>query len=495
MNAHDTLSVVTCVGHLGFALLVFTRRERSPLAVSLMALFGTAFAYTFAELAFHLTGERAWHYIDRCCSSFMAVLLLQLVVAFVGAGRALRAVLRLGWLLSLGLAVCSLFFNVWWKLLAAAGLASMAASLVLLLRHRRKSSDPNERATTELIFVATLLGTLLGLTDLWRGELSFQLPELGNLGTLLALGLIAVAALRLRLLGRDVPALFAAYALLAGLLSVAGYLTVVRVFPGRTGLWILSALSAVLIAAGALREVLRSAAVARERVQRLAGLGRFSAHLAHNLRNPLSALKGALQFLAVEQREGRSLDAHAEFISLMLEQVERVNAVVEDYQRLAQLNPLVSFKSLRGVVEEVLALQRFGKADNITLRAELASGLPPCELDATLVATALENVLRNAYEAMPAGGTVTVRLQRATPASDGVVLSVQDEGQGMDPRELARAAEEFFTTKSQGTGLGLNFVDRVARAHGGVLAISSVIRKGTLVQLRLPLERAMGVNS
>src|SRR3954471_15115051 len=97
MNTHDTLSVVTCVGHLGFALLVLTRRERSPLSASLIGLFGVGFSYTFAELAFHLTGESAWHFIDRFCSTFLAVLLLQLVSVFVGAGRTLRRVLWACW--------------------------------------------------------------------------------------------------------------------------------------------------------------------------------------------------------------------------------------------------------------------------------------------------------------------------------------------------------------------------------------------------------------
>ena len=491
MTPHDTLSVVTCVGHLGFALLVLTRRERSPLSISLVGLFGTAFAYTFADLAFRLSGERTWHLVDRFSSSFMPVLLLQLVITFVGARQALRRALQICWGLSLALAVSAALIEAWWKLLCLAGLASMALSLALLVRHRRQRSDPHERAITELIFVATLLGTLLGLTDLVRNELPFQVPELGNLGTLIALSLIAVAALRLRLLGREVPVLFAAYALLAGLLAVSSYLAVVRLLPGKTGLWILCALSAVLIAAGALREVSRAMATARERVQHLAGLGRFSAHLAHNLRNPLSALKGALQFLAVERRAGRSLDPHGEFIDLMLEQVERVNVVVEEYQRLAQLNPQPSIRSIRKVVDETLQLQRFGKAANIQLRAELADDLPDCEADGVLLATALENLLRNAYEAMPNGGTVTVGLARASFGADGVVLSVEDEGMGMDPRQLSRATEEFFTTKSRGTGLGLNFVERVAKAHGGALEISSEVRRGTRVLLRIPLRRAI----
>ncbi len=483
------ISVVTCVGHLGFAILVLTRRERSPIAVSLFGLFLTAFAYNFAELAFRLSGERTWHYIDRFCSTFMAVLLIQMVAVFVGAGPALRRVLRVCWALSLVLALASSFFRFWWQTLSVAGLAAMASSVGLLLRHRAQSSDPSERASSELTLVATLIGTLFGLTDLWNNEVTFPMPALGNLGTLIGLALIAVASLRLRLLGRDVPVLYGAYALLAGLLSVAGYVWVVRFLPARTGLWTLSAVSAILVAAGALRELQRSVAAARERVQRLAGLGRFSAHLAHNLRTPLTSLKGALQFLEVERREGRSLDAQAEFLDLMLEQVERVNAVIDDYQRLAMLNPLLSIKSIRDVVEEVLHMQRFGTASSITLHAELAANLPGCELDAPLIATALENILRNACEAMPDGGTVTVRLERAPTGADGVVLSVEDQGIGMDPRELSRATEEFFTTKSTGTGLGLNFADRVAKAHGGALEISSVIRKGTVVRMRLPLRR------
>lgn len=490
MNPHDTLSVVTCVGHLGFALLISTRREQSRLSVALIALFGTAFAYNFCDFAFHLSGERTWHYIDRFCSTFMAVLLFEVVALFVGVGFAIRKALWVCWILSLLLAVASLFFEVWWVFLSVAGLSSMAASLGLLIRHRRQSSDPTERAGTELIMIAVSIGALLGLTDLWNNELRFPIPALGNLGTLIGLSLIAVAALRLRLLGREVPVLFGAYALLAGLLSVAAYVAVVHFFPGRTGVWILSMLSAALVAFGGLRELTRTIAVSRERVQRLAGLGRFSAHLAHNLRNPLSALKGALQFLAVEQREGRSLDAHAQFLDLMLEQVERIQSVLDDYQRLAKLNPLLSFKSIRDVVEEVLHLERFGIVPNITLRAELESGLPSCEIDPTLIATALENVLRNAYEAMPGGGTVTVRLARAALGADGVVLSVEDQGCGMDARELSRATEEFFTTKGSGTGLGLNFADRVAKAHGGTLEISSAIRKGTRVMLRIPLRGA-----
>jgi signal transduction histidine kinase len=107
-------------------------------------------------------------------------------------------------------------------------------------------------------------------------------------------------------------------------------------------------------------------------------------------------------------------------------------------------------------------------------------------MDKDLVATSLENVLRNAYEAMPSGGTVTVRTERVEEGSGGVAVSVEDEGEGMDARLLERATDEFFTTKAAGSGLGLSFAERVAEVHGGTLRLTSRAGKGTVVRLSLP---------
>jgi signal transduction histidine kinase len=86
---------------------------------------------------------------------------------------------------------------------------------------------------------------------------------------------------------------------------------------------------------------------------------------------------------------------------------------------------------------------------------------------------------------MPQGGKVTVRTESA-PDADAVLVTIEDQGQGMDARELERAADEFFTTKAGGTGLGLYFVARVARVHGGRLNLTSTVGKGTTVGLWLP---------
>jgi signal transduction histidine kinase len=92
--------------------------------------------------------------------------------------------------------------------------------------------------------------------------------------------------------------------------------------------------------------------------------------------------------------------------------------------------------------------------------------------------------VRNAFEAMPGGGEVIVRTGRAAEA---LVLSVEDNGPGMDARTRERAFDDFFTTKASGSGLGLAFVRRVTEAHGGEATIDGAAGRGTVVHLRLPL--------
>jgi signal transduction histidine kinase len=201
------------------------------------------------------------------------------------------------------------------------------------------------------------------------------------------------------------------------------------------------------------------------------------------LKNPLAALKGALQFLEGERAAGRSLDEHAQFLELMLEQVNRVDRSVSEYQRMAQVDAVMRPASASQVAEQVLALGRFAAPANVVVKSELAPDLPRCALDADLMARALDNLLRNACEAMPEGGTLTLRTEAL---QNGVSVQVEDSGVGMHAREIERATDEFYTTKASGSGLGLSFAQRVARAHGGELTLSSVPGQGTRVSIFIP---------
>ena len=415
MDLHGVFSVVACAGHLAFALLVWSRRGASPIAPLLALLFLDAFGWNFAELAHSLAGGREWRIIDRAFSSFLPAIALHVVIVFVGRGKALRNVVRLAYATSLVLALVAMDVEstVWWVSLLIGGNLAVAFAAWLLAVHRRRS-DGAERSRTELILVALVVAALTSSTNLWFDEVSVTkaIPPLGNVGTLVAMVLFAIATLRLRLIDRAVPPVLFAYSLAVAAVGVTADLLAVHWLERQTALGVLAAITLGVIGLAVVRELGGAAAVARERVRRLAMLGRFSEQLAHDIRNPLAALKGAVQFLATERAQGRPLEPHGEFLDLMAEQVERLQRVVGDYQRIAKVEPMLAPTSLNDVVREVLGMQRFAVVPGVTLRADLATDLPSASMDKDLVATTLENVLRTAYEAMPSGGTVTVRTER-----------------------------------------------------------------------------------
>ena len=141
---------------------------------------------------------------------------------------------------------------------------------------------------------------------------------------------------------------------------------------------------------------------------------------------------------------------------------------------------------------QVLALQAFALKAGIEVRQQLGEGLPTCRIDRDLVATALENILQNAAEALSGPGTVWVRTELASDGPETVVLSVEDDGPGIEPRLAERVTEAFVTTKPGGSGLGLAFAARVAKGHGGNLTIDTALGRGTVVRMTFPVLPRLG---
>jgi signal transduction histidine kinase len=275
------------------------------------------------------------------------------------------------------------------------------------------------------------------------------------------------------------------YAAALAIAGVASYLVLFRQLGGNIAVLTFCTASITVLLGAAVRELTASLAAQKDRVERLAVLGRFSSQLAHDMKNPIATLRGALQFLQEERARGRSLDAQAEFLDIMLQEVDRLHRVVDDYQRIGRVEPILRPVDINDLVRGVVALEPFAAKEGIAIRSELAADLPACQLDGDLVSGALQNVIRNACEAMPEGGKVTVRTERA---ADGVVISVEDSGNGMDARQAERALDEFYSTKPTGSGLGLAFVRRVAHAHGGDVSLKTTKGEGTIVRLRFSAE-------
>ncbi|MFA5140223.1 MAG: ATP-binding protein [Elusimicrobiota bacterium] len=218
---------------------------------------------------------------------------------------------------------------------------------------------------------------------------------------------------------------------------------------------------------------------------KLATLGRILSEVLHDLRNPLSILSTSLETVRDAKDKERAL---AMTLDLMLRNVERSREIINSLLDFSRLKPF-SFKpaDLRAVVGELLDHLRLKcEQQHIELGLEAARDLPPVELDVQHVKGALLNLLMNAVEAMPKGGSLTVGLA----SSDGrVSIRVADTGGGVREADRPRLFERYFTTKPHGTGLGLIMVREVVRQHGGSVEFESVPGKGTAFTVRLPVRQ------
>jgi len=220
---------------------------------------------------------------------------------------------------------------------------------------------------------------------------------------------------------------------------------------------------------------------------RLAALGRLSTVIAHEIRNPLMIVRGALRGLR-RQVDPTVADAAAD----IEEQVQRLDRVVNevlDFARPVQLD--VAPASLHAVCREAVAACQAAEPDPpVTLRLEEAADA--IRTDADRLRAVLVNLIANAREAVraaerPSGeGTVTVGTHRA---SDAVMIEVVDTGAGIEPGVASQVFEPYFTTRRTGTGLGLAIARNIVEGLGGTIALSSRPGEGTTVRITLPQER------
>jgi len=213
-----------------------------------------------------------------------------------------------------------------------------------------------------------------------------------------------------------------------------------------------------------------------------AGLGRAAASVAHEIRNPLNAIGMGLQRLRLEATE---LDAgHRRLLELLLDAARRTDGTITgllDYAR--PCTPRREPVRLDRLVQNRLALyaQRLDAADiAVSLALTPDAGLPA---DPTLLGRVLDNLLRNALEAMHGGGRLDIGLTRER---DGLTLTLTNDGLAADIEPVERLLEPWFTTKTDGTGLGLAISRRIAEAHGGQLVVDVPEHGRLRVRLRLP---------
>lgn len=224
------------------------------------------------------------------------------------------------------------------------------------------------------------------------------------------------------------------------------------------------------------------------RSESLASMTTMAAGIAHEIKNPLAAMQIHLQLMrkAFSKKGSLTQEEVERYLSVLEEEITRLNGIAVDFLfavrpmdvnlKLASVAPLIS--ELCDFVEPEL------NEHNIKLEKKIQDFLPKLEIDENYIKQAILNIIKNAENAMEDGGTLTVIVKND---GNNVLIEIRDTGCGIDQETLGKIFEPYFTTKAQGTGLGLTVVYKVIKEHKGDISVESTVGKGTAFIIKLPV--------
>jgi signal transduction histidine kinase len=255
-------------------------------------------------------------------------------------------------------------------------------------------------------------------------------------------------------------------------------------------------LMVVMLLAGTLADRLRwtggaliAATERADQAERMAALGRLAAGLAHEIRNPLGSIAGSVQLL----RSGKGLDDEdRQLCEIIQREANRLNDLVTDMVDLAKpRKPQLAVVDAGVIAREVVALaSKSGRAvSDVIVRFQGGEAPALVEADNAQLRQLVWNLVRNAVQASEAGELVTVSVERE---ANTIALSVVDHGVGIDETQMPRLFDAFFTTRSQGSGVGLAVVKRIADEHGFIIHVKSEAGRGATFRVLMPAVEVRG---
>ncbi|HEV2802772.1 MAG TPA: ATP-binding protein [Pyrinomonadaceae bacterium] len=221
------------------------------------------------------------------------------------------------------------------------------------------------------------------------------------------------------------------------------------------------------------------------RQDRLAAVGRVAAGIAHEIRNPLAAMRGSIQVLRSELNGD---PAQAELMEIVLRESDRLNHIITDFLTYARPRPVsLADTDLREPLRETFTLLRHSPETHPghTIEEDFPDAPVRVQADAAGLRQVFWNLARNALSAMPDGGTLRIELQHAND-NGRVRITFTDTGRGMSPEQVERLFEPFSSSTTGGTGLGLSIVYQIIRDHGGTINVRSREGAGTTIIIELP---------
>jgi signal transduction histidine kinase len=223
--------------------------------------------------------------------------------------------------------------------------------------------------------------------------------------------------------------------------------------------------------------------------ERMATVGRLSLKVAHEVRNPISAIELNAEMLGdiVRARTGPDMDEAGGLVTAIRDQVNTLDALTEEYLAFARF-PKAHFEeeSINQLVEELAAFVRpVADRQGLSMHVATDPAVPMMEIDRALLRQAVLNLVKNGLEALSRGGALTIS---SRALGDAVEIAVADTGPGIGPEVAGRLFEQFFTTKPQGTGLGLSIARQIIEEHRGELTWANRPGGGAVFTMRLPVK-------
>ncbi len=212
----------------------------------------------------------------------------------------------------------------------------------------------------------------------------------------------------------------------------------------------------------------------------LAEMGKFSMMIAHEVKNPLSIIKSSLDILKGDLPPGDTMVAYME------DEIQRLNRLIEDFLSFAHpVRPMFRSVDLNDLMREIIERFELQKVDApVEIRSRIPPGACMADVDPDLLIRALDNILKNAFEAGGDEGVVEIAAGRR---ANVWTATIEDEGEGLDPEETEKIFEPFFSKRSKGTGLGLAYANQVFTAMGGAVRAENRETKGAAFFVEIPL--------
>jgi signal transduction histidine kinase len=217
--------------------------------------------------------------------------------------------------------------------------------------------------------------------------------------------------------------------------------------------------------------------------EKLAVIGQMAAAIGHEIRNPLSSLKGFTQLQ--QERYPNTND----FYPIMIQEIDRINYIVNDLMTLGKPKALQFSKaSIEEIITYTLSItQQMSERQGVSIETTMAGPLPPIDSDGKQLKQVFINLIKNAIESMHDGGKIEIKVK--VVADNKMEISIQDEGYGIEDQNIINLGEPFYTTKKDGTGLGLMVTNQIIGDHKGDFTIESSLGKGTKVVVTLPISQ------